>query len=160
MQIQFNKNYNIKKFYNNLENSSNSILKKVFQQAISEDIWILTIQHLSLSKSAKVIVMNSWKERVNFNEIHLYLRSKFYNLYSQTLHNIIQIELSKNLGKSIKLKIIKNDNFSKRTPMESLCLIYQKQLSKLAQNLLFDPNIIMIQSVFDIEFNASDITVI
>lgn len=107
-----------------------------------------------------MVVMNSWKNIINTQTIHLNVRSDFYHLYSKTLHDKIQIELSKNIGKAIKLHIIKNDDYLKKTPIEYIYLIYQKQISKLVQNLLDDPKIIMIKSFFNIEFDKSDIEII
>lgn len=134
---------------------------QIFQKTAQADPWFLQIQQLSLSKLQKIVVMNSWKQIININEICLNLRSHFYYLYSQTLRDMIQLELNKNMGAtSIKLHIIKNDDFLKKTPMENLCLIYKQEISRLMQDFSNHPNVIMIKSFFNINFDKLDIHII
>lgn len=97
---------------------------------------------------------------ISFDEIKLNLRSQFSYLCSKASYNLIQLELSKNIGKSIRLYIVKNDNFLKKTPTEYLHILYEEQMSKLNQALLNDPNIIKIQSLFDVKFDKLDIKII
>lgn len=104
--------------------------------------------------------MNSWKEMNNNHEIYLNLRSNFYFLYSKTSCETIQKELRKIFGKLIKLYIVENNNFLKKTPMEYLKLLYTEQKLKLSKNLLNDPNFIMIQSLFDVKFNETSVKII
>lgn len=104
--------------------------------------------------------MNSWKETKNTHEIYLNLRSNFYYLYSKTSHYAIQNELRKNIGKFITLHVIKSDNFLRKTPIECLSILYEAHLSKQVKNFLKDPIFIMMQSIFDIEWNKLNIKII
>lgn len=129
----------------------------MLKKAVKSDDWINQIQQLSLSKLEKTIVINSWKKVVNENMMYLNLRSSFYHLCSNILINNIQIELNKNIKKSIKLCIIENDDFLKKTPVEYLSFLYKMQKLELLQNFLLDPNFIMIKSFFDVELDESSI---
>lgn len=146
-------------FYYDDQKVNNTIVKEILDYAISSDPWIAQIYKLSLPKSAKEIVMNSWKENISSNKIYLNIRNKYRYLYSEKLNNMICMKCRDIFGISMKLRIEENNNFSKKTPMELISFLYKKKVLQLKKKFLIDPDIILIQSFFDIEFNEEDINI-
>lgn len=142
------------------QNINNTIIKEIYQYVINNDSWTRKIYQLSLSESAKKIIMNSWKENISSNEVYLNLRNRYKYLYSEVLDNMIRMECNNVLDISIKLRVEKNNNFLKKTPMELIYILYKEKISKLNKEFLINPDITLIQSFFDVEFNENDINII
>lgn len=135
-------------------------MQSIFQQVIQSDPWMLQISQLSLTNPAKKIVMYSWKEIIDSNRICLHLRSKVQCTYSKRVHNIIQTELSNNIGIPIVLEVVKDDDLSKKTPIEYIYTLYIKIVKQLKKRILRDPYIKMMQSFFDIKYDEIDINIL
>lgn len=104
--------------------------------------------------------MYSWSEHVSSHIVYLNLRYEYKFLYSKTLDKIIQTEFNDKFNTLIKLRIEKKtSNFSKKTPMELIYRLYEKQISKLKQEFLINPDCVLMRSFFDIEFNEVDINI-
>lgn len=157
-------NYTQKKNIANIHKNCRKILpnfvQKILKQAMQNDAWMCQIYRLSLPKLAKKITMNSWKEVVSTDKIYLHVRPNYYALSSNELHNIIQTSLSKDIGKTIILYIEKNDNLIMKTPMENVRILYKEKILKEKQDLLRDPYIKIIKTLFDAEYQEDDIKIL
>ncbi|WP_331828264.1 DNA polymerase III subunit gamma/tau [Candidatus Blochmannia sp. SNP] len=148
-----------KDYSKNHQNMSNFI-KEILQQAMKNDSWTSQIYRLTLPKTAKKLVMNSWKEKISSNEICLHVRSDYQHLNSIKLHDIIQKSLSNNIGIPITLHIKKDDNYDIKTPMEHIYILYKEKISKIKQEFSKDPYIKIIKTFFDAEIDENEIKVI
>ncbi|WP_159714272.1 DNA polymerase III subunit gamma/tau [Blochmannia endosymbiont of Camponotus nipponensis] len=146
-------------FHKNHQNMPDFI-KEILQKAIRNDAWLSQIYRLSLSKPAKKLVINAWKEKVSSNEICLHLRSNYQYLNSTTLHDIIQESLSNSIGILIKLYIKNDDNYGIKTPMEYLYMLYKEKMLSVKQEFSNDPYIKMIKDLFDAEIDGNDIQIL
>lgn len=157
LEINYQKN-NIKKIYKKpRQNTIPVFIKKILQQAIKHDPWMLQIYRLSLPKLAKKLAMNSWKENISENKICLHVRAEHFYLNSIELRNIIQQSFSKYMGKSIILYIHKDTGTKMNTPIEHIHILYKKKILEIKEEFSSHPHIKMIQNFFDVEFNENDI---
>lgn len=156
--------YNDTKNINNIHKKNKHVIpffiKEILRQAIKEDPWILQIYRSSLPILAKKLIMNSWKEQIDKNKICLHVRSNYYHLNSNELHNIIQNFIFKYIGNSTILNIKKDDNFTIKTPMEYIYTLYKAKILKTKQEFLNDPYVKIIKKFFDAEYNENNFEII
>lgn len=146
--------------YCEITNTLNIIIYNILRKALQNDSWILQIYQLSLSQQSKRFLLNTWCETINNDQIYLYLRHNYQHMYSKELHSLLQKELSNNFEKLIVVHIIKNNNCLKKTPIEYIYMLYKDKILQLSQELLKDPYIKLVQSLFNAKFDAKSIELI
>ncbi|WHL24819.1 MAG: DNA polymerase III subunit gamma/tau [Candidatus Blochmannia vicinus] len=158
--LEYNKNDNNNKNCSKNHQNMSNFTKEILQQAMRNDSWTSQIYRLTLPKTAKKLVMNSWKEKISSNEICLHVRSNYQHLNSIKLHEIIQESLSNNIGIPITLHIKKDDNYDIKTPIEHMYILYKEKISKIKQEFSKDPYIKIIKTFFDAEIDENEIKII
>ncbi|WP_226811017.1 DNA polymerase III subunit gamma/tau [Candidatus Steffania adelgidicola] len=127
------------------------------KESLERDPWAAQVYQLVMPELIRQFALNTWKENLSPGEICLHFRTSQRHLNSMTTHNTLHAALSDNLGFSVKLAIIEDDNPAIKTPMEWRQVIYQEKLMRAREVIMTDSHIEMLRNFFDAELDEDTI---
>ncbi|KFA58544.1 DNA polymerase III subunits gamma and tau [Gilliamella apicola] len=134
------------------------MLKKLIDEMAKKDAWCAEIEQLDLPPLIKQIVINSFIEQIDSNNIVLHTRSSVKHLIN-SVNNVAKVEkaLAKYRQCTLNVKIIIDDNQTNKTPLEMREDLYQQKVFQAKATINSDPKVALICQYFEAKIDEASI---